>query len=169
LLFLFFTIIGSLSKKEVYAVKANTVLHLQLNKPITENGKVNLNPLNFTLEGSTGLADFLYGIERAKTDKNIAGIFLEVDNLMCGYATAKEIRRALASFQQSGKFVTAYNKGEAITLKEYYLSSVAKENYGFPSSMMEFGGLGVELMYYKNMLDELDIEMQVIRGKNNDF
>jgi protease-4 len=34
---------------------------------------------------------------------------------------------------------------------------------------MEFVGLGAELMFFKNTLDMLEVEMQVIRGKNNDF
>ena len=34
---------------------------------------------------------------------------------------------------------------------------------------MEFVGLGAELMFYKNTFDKLGLEMQVIRGANNDF
>ena len=142
---------------------------MELKGNIKENSTLEVNPTALSFEKTIGLADLLYGIEQAKYDPSVEGIFLEVDNLMCGYATTSEIRRALEDFQQNGKFLYAYNKGEVITLKEYYLSSVASNNYGFPSSMMEFGGLGVELMYYKNMLDKLDVEMQVIRGENNDF
>lgn len=166
----FFVIIGGLfPEKSMYSIGNKTILHMKFDSQITENSKIKLNPITLQLDESIGLADILYGIKKAKNDKNVEGIFLEVDNLSCGYATTSEIRDALENFQESGKFIYAYNKGEAITLKEYYLSSIAKENYAFPSSMMEFGGLGVELMYYKNMLDNLDIEMQVIRGKNNDF
>src|SRR5690606_22118818 len=78
-------------------------------------------------------------------------------------------RNAIEKFKASGKFVVAYNSGEVITQKEYLLASVADENYGFPSSMMEFLGLGVEYMFFKNMFDRLGMEMQVIRGENNDF
>src|SRR5690554_7420363 len=35
--------------------------------------------------------------------------------------------------------------------------------------MFEFLGLGAELMFYKGMFDKLDLEMQVVRGSNNDF
>jgi len=34
---------------------------------------------------------------------------------------------------------------------------------------MEFLGLGAEMMYFKNALDKMDVEMQVIRGSDNDF
>lgn len=165
-----FLLIGGLfPEKPAYKVEQKSVLHMQLKGDIKENSKIEVNPTSLSIDKTLGLADILYGIGKAKSDPNIEGIFLEVDNLSCGYSSSSEIRNALKDFQNSGKFIHAYNKGEVITLKEYYLSSVANTNYGFPSSMMEFGGLGVELMYYKNMLDKLDVEMQVIRGKNNDF
>ena len=53
--------------------------------------------------------------------------FIEIGDLNCGYATAREIRNALNDFEKSGKFIVAYNGGEVITQKEYYLSSAANE------------------------------------------
>src|SRR5690606_28510586 len=116
-----------------------------------------------------GLSDILHGLEAAKEDKKIKGIFIEIDNLSCGFATAKEIRDAINDFEESGKFVVAYNSGEVVTQKEYYIASAANESYGFPSSMMQFLGLGAELSFFKTTLDKLDVEMQVIRGSDNDF
>ena len=34
---------------------------------------------------------------------------------------------------------------------------------------MEFLGLGAELLFFKNALDKLNVEVEIIRGKNNDF
>jgi protease-4 len=34
---------------------------------------------------------------------------------------------------------------------------------------MEFLGLGAELTFFKNALDKLNVEVEIIRGKNNDF
>ncbi len=56
-----------------------------------------------------------------------------------------------------------------VGLRKYYISSAANEIYAFPTSPMEFVGLGGELSFFKNTLDKMDVEMQVIRGKNNDF
>ena len=63
----------------------------------------------------------------------------------------------------------AYNSGEYISLKAYYISSAANSNYGFPSSTMAFNGLGAEISYFKNTLDKLNVEVEIIRGTNNDF
>lgn len=151
------------------AVKSNTVLHMTLDGQIGEKSDAKFNPSSFSMDKKIGLSDILYGLEYAKTDKKIKGIFLEIGDLNCGYATAREIREAINDFEKSGKFVVAYNAGEVITQKEYYVASAAKEVYGFPTSMMEFIGLGTELSYFKGTLDKLEVEVQVIRGSNNDF
>ncbi len=167
----FFVLFGSLfSGPEPFAVKDKTVLHMTLSGQINESSNSEFNPSSFQMEQQIGLSDILYGLEKAASDKRIKGIFIELDGAQCGYATASEIREALVNFQEeSGKFVLAYHKGEAVGMKQYFIASAAKENYGFPSTMFEFGGLGAELMFFKGMFDKLDVEMQVVRGSNNDF
>lgn len=168
---LFAGAIGSLlSSAPVYTVKDKTILHLQLKGEIGEISKNEININSFGMINRTGLADLLYGFEKAAKDDQIKGVFIELQNARCGYSTATEIRNAIKTFEkESGKFVVAYHSGEAISLKQYYIASAASENYGFHSSMFEFLGLGTELMFYKGMFDKLDLEMQVIRGSNNDF
>ncbi len=172
-LILFFLIlggvIGGLTETPNYSIKDKTVLHMSLKGQIAENSSSSFNPSAMGIENKIGLSDLLFGLEKAKTDDKIKGIFLEIEDLQCGFATAREIRNAINDFEKSGKFVVAYNGGEVITQKEYYISSAANEVYGFPNSTMEFVGLGTELMFFKNTLDMLEVEMQVIRGKNNDF
>lgn len=151
------------------SAKDSTVLHMTLSGPISERSSSTLNPANFKMDKTNGLADILTGLEKAKEDKHVKGIYLELGNVQCGYATAMEIRNALKDFKKSGKFLVAYLNGEVITQKQYYISSVSDEVYGFSTSAMEFIGLGGELMFFKNTFDKLGIEMQVIRGSNNDF
>jgi protease-4 len=151
------------------AIKSNTVLHMTLNGDIGEKADNSFDAGSFTMNKTIGLSDILYGLEHAKSDNKIKGVFVEIGDLSCGYSTAREIRNALNDFEKSGKFVVAYNSGELITQKEYYVSSAAKEVYGFPTSAMEILGLGTELAFFKGTLDKLEVEVQVIRGSNNDF
>jgi len=161
-------VFGSLLGEEPKA-KDSTVLHMTLSGAIGERSSSTLNPSSFTMDKTNGLADILTGLEKAKEDKHVKGIYLELGNVQCGYATAMEIRDALKDFKKSGKFLVAYLNGEVITQKQYYISSVSDEVYGFSTSAMEFIGLGGELMFFKNTFDKLGIEMQVVRGSNNDF
>jgi protease-4 len=145
------------------------VLHLKLNGTISDRSDAAFDGMSFTITNKIGLADLLVGFENAKNDPDVKGIYLDLGAIDCGYATAFEIRKALTDFRASGKFITAYLSGEVISQKQYLISSAASEIYGFPSATMEFVGLGAELMFYKNTFDKLGLEMQVIRGANNDF
>ena len=162
-------IIGSLFSTEPFTVKDKTVLHMTLDGDIGEVSETSLNTTTFSVDNQLGVANILFALNAAKTDPQIEGIFLEIDNLNCGMATAQEIRNAINDFEKSGKWVVAYNSGEVITTKEFYIASAANESYGFPTSNLQFLGLGAEMMYFKGLLDDLEVEMQVIRGSDNDF
>jgi protease-4 len=174
-LLIFFLILGGIIGSfgdfgpKPLAVKDKTVLHMTLDGEIAEKGENSFDASSFTLNKTIGLSDILYGIEKAKTDSKVKGIFIEIGDLNCGFATAREIRNAINNFEKSGKFAVAYNRGEMISQKEYYVASAADENYGFPSSNMEFVGLGAELSFFKGTLAKLDVEVEIIRGTNNDF
>jgi protease-4 len=149
--------------------KVNSVLHMRLEGEIAERSSSKFNPASLSMESKIGVADILLGLELAAKDSKIKGVFIELDGISCGYASIKEIRKAIDKFEKSGKFAMAYIGGEVVTLKEFYLSSAANKIYGFPTSTMEFLGLGAELTFFKNSMRKLDIEAEVIRGKNNDF
>jgi len=170
ILIIFFGIISAMLSgfdPKPMTVKENTVLHLKLDSEIGDLSYINFNKTAFQLEKKLGLNDILTGIETAKTDDKIKGIFINASNISTGMATIKEIRDALEDFKTSGKFLVAYN--ENYTKKGYYLSSVADELYVFPSGMFDFLGLGVESFFLKGALEKLDVKMQIIRGTNNKF
>ncbi|MES2800736.1 MAG: signal peptide peptidase SppA [Bacteroidota bacterium] len=170
-LLVIFGIIGSFGDMgpKPLNVKAKTILHLTLEGEIADKGSNSFNPGSFQMDNTIGLTSLLFGFEEAKKDPNVKGIFIEIGGVLCNFATAKEIRDAINDFEKSGKFVIAYNSGEAVSLKEYYISSAANTIYGFPNSNMEFLGLGGELQFFKGTLEKLDVEVEIIRGSNNDF
>lgn len=158
---------GMLAEEPVQ--KNTTVLHLKLEGDIAERSSSSFNSTQFSVDQKIGLSDLLEGFKSAKNDDQIKGIYLELGPVSCGYATAYELRNAIKDFRKSGKFVVAYLAGEAISQKQYFISSAASEVYGFSNSAMEFVGLGAELMFFKKTFDKVGLEMQVVRGSNNDF
>jgi protease-4 len=165
-------IIGSFAKfgPEPYSVASGSVLKMTLNGTIQEKSNTEFNPSSFSLDESLGLPDILFAIDKAKTDEKIKGIYIDIEDLNCGVSTLRSIREALQGFRNdSKKFVVAYFQGESISQREYYLGSVANECYAFPTSSFYLTGLGSEAMFFKKMLDKLEVEVQVVRGENNDF
>lgn len=167
--FIIITVFVSGFSPEPYSIKEKSILHMKLDNGVSERGSTNFDPITFTVDNKLSLAAVLHGLESAKTDKKVKGIFLELGNIQCGMATAREIRNAINDFEKSGKFVVAYHSGEAIMTKDYYVASAADESYGFPSSNLQFLGLGGELSFFKGTLDKLDVEVQVVRGSDNHF
>jgi protease-4 len=151
--------------QKTFKVKENSVLHLKIDGPITERGmdnpfeELDLGP--FMPPAVMGVRSIVKSIEHAKTDENIKGIYLDIKRIEAGFASLEEIRNALIDFKKSKKFIYSY--GEAFSQKEYYLSSVATKLYLNPQGGMEFKGLSAQLMFFKNMLEKLQIEMQIFR------
>lgn len=156
-------IASSASQSPSVKAKPNSVLQVSLNTPLTERTQENpfadLLPIPAMGESSFGLNDVLSGIEKAKDDDNIKGIYLNLSGVPIGLAMLKAIRDQLIDFKESDKFIVAY--GEAITQKAYYLASVADEIYLNPQGMIELKGYSSEMMFYKKAFEKLDIEPRV--------
>ncbi len=155
------------SSDEVYELKDNSVLRLDLNRPIVENASTEDNPFSaitdayFAPPENLGLIQVLSALERAKVDPKIKGIYLDASFPMAGYAQLSEIREAIQKFQKSGKFVYAY--ANSYTEKGYYISSVADQTYLNPNGLLDFNGISVQYTFYKKALDKLDIEPLIFR------
>ncbi len=163
-LFIMLSVIGAMSEEKIVKVDGNSILHLRLNKPITEQ-EVD-NPfeeiqLLSSDESSIGLISLKKAIKYASTDENIKGIYLELNFFMGGMANLEEIRDALADFKASGKFIVAYS--EYYNESAYYLASIADEVILNPEGELELNGLNANVTFFKGLLDKLGIEPQIFR------
>lgn len=165
---LLFGMIGAISssEKKVTVLEPNSVYQLDLKGTLIERSADNplagLSELFGTPEDKQyGLDDILSNIQKAKTDPNISGIYLKGGELSGGMASIKEIRDALVDFKKSGKFIVAY--ADTYTQGNYYLASVADKVLLNPSGVLEFQGLSAEVIFFKNTLDKLGIDVQVVK------
>jgi protease-4 len=162
---IFMGIITASTSKEAVEVKENSLLYAKFNAQILD--RANEDPFallfsgNFMYDEIMGLNQILKDLEKAKTDENIEGIFMKLGMVNAGIATLGEIREAMLEFKESGKFIYAYS--DAYTQKSYYLASVADSVFMAPEGMFLFNGLSAEVMFYKNALEKIGVEMQVIR------
>ena len=158
-------IIAASTSKEVPDVKENSVLLARFNAPIAdrsdENPFTKLLSGNPYMEETMGLNQILKDLDKAEDDENIKGIFLNPSMVSARYAILGEIRDALLDFKESGKFIYAF--ADSYTQRSYYLASVADSVFMTPEGMFLFAGLGAEVTFYKNALEKIGVEMQVIR------
>ena len=163
LLGIFSAMISFSEKPEV--VRDKSILILPLEEMIVERSEKNLYAdllfSEFSGSKKLGLDDILKAIERAKNDEKIRGIYLTPSIINAGYATTEEIRRALLDFKESGKFIYAY--AENVSQKAYYLISAADSIMLNPQGAIEFVGIASQSMFFKDALEKLGVEIQVIR------
>ncbi|MBT5749697.1 MAG: signal peptide peptidase SppA, partial [Flavobacteriales bacterium] len=107
------------------------------------------------------LKQVLDNIEKAKLDDNIKVIYINTSYVSAGISQIEEIRNKLLEFKQTGKPIIAYS--EVYNQAAYYLSSVANKVYLNPEGVVEIKGLSASIMFYKGLLDKLDIDVQIIR------
>jgi len=154
-------------KDKKFHVKANSVLMVHFKNTIKE--RTTNNPLAELGLGDIvgeksglGLDDIMKSIKKAKEDTAIKGIYLDLnDDIIASSATLEEVRNSLLEFKASKKFIYAY--AENYSQKSYYLASVADKVYLNPEGEFMFKGLSAQIMYYKNALEKLDVEMHVFR------
>jgi len=152
---------------KTYDVEEGTILTLDLNQSITDRTYKKLNTFKLNVNSNLGILDLLKVISDAKTDDRVKGIYLKSGYANISLANAEELRSALEDFKTSGKFIYAY--GDKYTQKCYHICSVADKVYLYPTGMIEFKGLSAQLSFYKDLLDKAHVEIQVIRGSNNQF
>ncbi|QMW05883.1 signal peptide peptidase SppA [Spirosoma foliorum] len=145
-------------------VKANSVLKIDLDKPIEERSSENpfegFGPIMGTGD-ALGLVELKKTLKNAKEDDNISGIYLQTEDPQAGWATVEEVRNALIDFKQSKKFIYAYSEG--MSEKGYYIASVADKIYLNPAGELEWNGLNAELSFFKGTLDKLGLKPEIFR------
>ena len=163
--------IVSMAGDEEVRVKDHTILHITWNTEIKDRSTDNpLEGFDFTTMQSNkplGLYSILNNIEKASNDSRIDGIFLDMETIPAGAATSEEISNKLLEFKESGKFIVSYANG--YDQKAYYMASLSDEIYLNNEGMILFKGLHAQLMFFKGLLDKMDIDIQIVRGPNNKY
>jgi protease-4 len=149
--------------------KSNTVIRLDLNQPISERSTQNadLSLTGFEASSSMGLRDVIKGLEEAAADDDVEGIYMNVEGASVAPSTMFDLRNAIESFQESGKWIIGW--GEMATMGGMYLASSADELYLHPKGFADFSGMRLQTTYYTGMLEKIGVGMTVLRGPDNEF
>ncbi|HRP91130.1 MAG TPA: signal peptide peptidase SppA [Edaphocola sp.] len=162
---IFFGIIGvmvnSTNSQQIPIVKENSILTIDLSKPISELPQNNiLSAITGSSSGySVGLFETIKSIEAAKTDSKIKGIYIKAGANANSWGTSQQIRNALKDFKTSGKFIISYADG--ISQGAYYVASVADSIFINPIGTVELKGMSTSIMFVKGLLDKLEVEPEI--------
>ena len=150
-------------------MKDKSVVVFDLSMNITDrepgSGELLQKTLSGVEEDRMTLRSVLDTLEKARRDRRIVGIYLDATRTSAGsnigFASLKEIRKALEECRAAGKKIVAY--GMEWGKREYYLSSVADTIVLNPLGMMEINGLSSQPMFLAGALQKYGIGVQVVR------
>ncbi len=160
-----FSGMAAAGKKQV-DIPEKTVLVMKTGAMIPDRSRSNpltmFDPLTMSLTQTPGLNEILKNLKKAAEDENVSGILIENGTMPSGWATADEIRTALLEFKKSGKFIYSYSD-YMLMQESYFISTSADAIWISPASMFDFKGLAAEVTFYREALEKMGVEVQVIR------
>ena len=153
-------------KSETSSFTGEAILKLDLSKPITERSNndpfSSISLTSFRMaEESTGILTAVTAIENAAADPRIKFIYINASGVALGMTALEEVRSALVKFRDSGKPIVAY--ADNFSQGGYYIASVADKIYMNRDGQAMMTGIGMNLMFFKDLLDKLGVEVQLIR------
>jgi protease-4 len=167
---LFVMVIGAIiaSTEKQVTVENNSMLVIELSRQIVDRAPndpfEDLDIPMFSQVKTLGLDDIFTSLENAVNDDHIKGIYLKLSAVNGGMASVEEIRNALIDFKSKcDKPIYAYADQYILDQKGYYLATVADKIVIHPEVSVDFRGLGGEMLFFKNALDKVGIEMQIVR------
>ncbi|NNF03721.1 MAG: signal peptide peptidase SppA [Rhodothermales bacterium] len=145
-------------------VPSSAVLTVDLQGSLTERVSGDPTLQAFAGEPAYSVHDLANAIRRASEDDRIEAIWLRPGLLTTDWASLEIVRRAIDEFSDSGKPILASSPSYFMRESEYYLASGADEVYLGPESFFEFNGFALQVTFYADLLDRLEIEPQVVRA-----
>ena len=101
------------------------------------------------------LTGLVMQFKKAKVDKRIKAVLLDINMSGVGWGKAEEIRDAITDFRSSGKPVYAYI--EFGLNKEYYIATACDKIVVPPPGELFINGLAADVMFFRGSLDKLGI------------
>ena len=135
-------------------IRDNSVLTLRVAGPLPDYTPD--DPFKKVFGGpDQSLTGLVMQFKKAKVDKRIKAILLDVNLSGVGWGKAEEIRDAITDFRSSGKPVYAYL--EFGLNKEYYIATACDKIFVPPPGELFINGLAADVMFFRGSLDKLGV------------
>lgn len=156
--------VSSASKSgKIIEIKKGSILLVDLSKDISDR-QVPVDILTELQYGSSetlALNNAVMAIDAAADDDRIDGIFIDAAGGSAGLAQSYELMNAINRFKEKDKWVYAYS--DNYTQGNYVISTVADSIFLNPVGAVDIHGLQSTSLYFKEMLDRLGIDVQVVK------
>ena len=142
-------------------ISSNSVLELNVSGDLPDFSYEDQTLKMFGASQPPSFTSLLTQLRKAKVDKRVSAVLLDVSFPQIGWGKADELRDAIIDFKQSGKPIYAYM--EIGSNKEYYISTAADKIFLPPSGDLYINGFAANVMFYRGTLDKIGVEPEFIQ------
>ena len=168
-MFLFFAMVGAVASigSSQPVMPREGVLQINMSEMTLTEQTQEEDPFASLAGGGTvtpvGIYSAIKAVNAAATDPAVKFIYMKPDGASGGIAQIEEFRKALKNFRNSGKAIVSYI--ESPSNASYYLASVSDKIYmtSYEGGMNMFSGLSSQMIFLKDILDRLGVNVQLIR------
>lgn len=152
-------IITIIWKKRQRRIKKETILVFDLHGNIKEEPPEGL--VEALLRPELTFYEILEILDFALKDECISLLLIKIRNLKLGWGRLGELYEHLLKWKKLNKNIYCF-LGDSNN-KEYFLSTAGNKIFMNEGSILLFNGLGVEIPYFKKLLDKIGIELEIER------
>lgn len=146
-------------------LKSKSILTIDLSGAISERESATAPDLSSLVQGDLSkpqnLNVIVEALAEAARNRDISAVYLKCGALEASPAACYTIRQAVLKYKESKKPVYAY--ADTYSMGTYLIASAADRVYMNPQGMMEMQGMSSTVLYYKDLLDKLGVEFQVVK------
>ena len=166
ILFILFALIGLIGSCDSPEGPKGSALIINPTGILVEEASAPLAFPDFILQqgpvSETVVEDVIYAIDVAAKDKEIKLLILDLEDLTsASSAQSYRIGIALEGFKASGKKILSY--ADYYEQFQYHIASYADEIYMHPMGGVQLTGFGGNNLYFKGLLDNLLIDVEVFK------
>jgi protease-4 len=144
----------SMFRKSEPVIRDNSVLVLKVKGGLPDYVPEDALRRLFGSDDSS-LTNLLTQLKKAKVDKRIGAVLLDINMSGAGWGKAEEIRDAITDFRSSGKPIYAYM--ELGMNKEYYIALACEKIFVAPPGDLFVNGFAADVMFFRGSLDKLGV------------
>lgn len=167
LIFLIFlgVIVSSSGDPEPH-IRQKTVLTISLTGNIPS--RTPSDPIQELLQSDLGdrvsIQSLKNNLRKAASDDRIAGIWVKTNFVATSWANLEIAYSYFEEYKQSEKFLYFSTDDIGYNEQAYFLATLADSIFSPSETMFEFDGFVSQSNYYKNLLDKIGVEPQIIRA-----
>lgn len=153
-------IAASLGASAARADEGDIVAMVSLRGPLTEQPDTSGLGEFLGDKAPMSMFDLLEKLRTIRTDENVQAVVFDIEGAQLGLAQIQELRAQFEALKATDKDVWIFT--ESLGLRSLLLASAASHLILMPAGDVDVSGLYGEASYYKNMLDKIGVEADII-------